>query len=157
MNTKLSVMAVASTPETKMVTDFMKFMSIPLRAFGHSCGLGLELIEVFLRTNFLSPSAFLNSFIVSELGVKPFCHHYLNVFWLKPHRIHHEPNSIIISGQFGILSIIIMMSLLTVKFFHYIGITTRKSNISFWFVFSYLIAEYHLKFVSFTFLVTLVV
>jgi len=41
-------MAVANMLEMRMVTVFMKFMSILLRAFGHSCGLGLDLIEVFL-------------------------------------------------------------------------------------------------------------
>ena len=36
--------------------------------FSLSCCLALDLIEVFLRTNFLSTSALGNSFIMSELG-----------------------------------------------------------------------------------------
>ena len=78
-----TVMAVENMPETKMVMGFMKFMSIPLKASGHSCALGLDPIEDFLRINCLSTWAFLSSSIMWEQEVKPFCHHCFSVFWLK--------------------------------------------------------------------------
>ena len=53
INTKQFVMGTVSMPEMKMEMGFTKLISIALKVFGHSCALGLDHIEAFLKINFL--------------------------------------------------------------------------------------------------------
>ena len=64
MSTKQSIMEKENMPVMKMETDFMKYMSTPLRAFGLSYVLGLDPIGEFLKKNCPFIWHFLNLFII---------------------------------------------------------------------------------------------
>src|SRR6266568_2642785 len=52
----VSTMDGESTPEMKMETAFVKFMSIPWKGFGRSCEAGCAPIGAFHKRNFRSTS-----------------------------------------------------------------------------------------------------
>jgi hypothetical protein len=53
-----------------MVMVSVKFMSIPWKAFGHFCGLGYDLIVVYLKKSYLCIWASLSLFIMPRGGGK---------------------------------------------------------------------------------------
>ncbi len=54
----------------KMVMVSVKFMSIPWKAFGRFCGLGYDLIVVFLKKSYLCIWVSLSLFIMYEPEVR---------------------------------------------------------------------------------------
>ena len=64
-----------SMPEMKMAMACVKSMSIPWKGFGHSCGAGCALIEVFHQRNFRSTSVSSSLFTMPENAGKHCCMH----------------------------------------------------------------------------------
>jgi hypothetical protein len=75
MTISMSTMDGESMPEMKMAMACVKSMSIPWKGFGHSCGAGCALTEVFHKRNFRSTSVSSSLFTMPENAGKHCCMH----------------------------------------------------------------------------------
>ena len=66
MVTKQSTTQSASTPVMKMVTAFVKFISIPLKGFGRFCVPGFGPIEEFVNKSYPCILGFSSLFIMQK-------------------------------------------------------------------------------------------